>query len=237
MSVRSPRLPSATKKPRKTKPVIDKWASASVGRKFIERKVKGHVLLPEPVVEAFGKGVDQAHAVWLPTTLMFKLFDALAQLSDITSVDLREPTYPQEDEVLSMLDELGMKSLRFVRQCERLIAEVRALEAKRQEMKAFFDENAELLKLRRQLVSEQQMVAAYVTRIEKKLQLGKKLTPMDLETIVQLSAIHEGHDLDKSKETLQQMAGRWRTIRKKVRKTLVPKLEAAARSRAAKKRP
>ncbi|HZZ86683.1 MAG TPA: hypothetical protein VFE30_19310 [Anaeromyxobacteraceae bacterium] len=206
----------------------DRWADSHEGLKFIRRTKKGQRVRSEEFIQAVGTAVEQGFAVAGAAAVMFKILDAVALLNEVADLTMDRPLHPQQDEVLASLDELGAKSFSLVEKAAALRREAKALAVDVNEMNAFLKANRVLLNNRRQLASEQQVISVYVNRIEKKLGIEKaRVEPKELETLVQLSAIHQGHDLADAPASLQEMAERWRTMSKKVRRALVSNLEKA----------
>ncbi len=217
----------------------DWWAGSEQGLAYIRRIKKGQRVRSERFIEVVGKAVEQAFDVVKPASAMFKLREAVALLNEIEETALPKTRFPQDDEVLALLDELGNRSRVFVQKCAALRAEARALAGDLMEIDTFLKANRVLLNSRRQLGSEQQVIAIYINRVEKMLGIEQaRVEPKELETMVQLTAIHQGLDLADAPASLQEMAERWRTMNKKVRRGLALKLEKAlARSKQQKPTP
>lgn len=225
MSVLEPRLPTgpATLKPKKA----DRWLSPEEGISFIRRTQKGQRVRSEEFIALVGKAVEQANETHGALAAMFKLRDVLKAIREVPKNDLGLPRHPQPDFVLDKLDDLGERSRAFVEKCAALRAEAERLGPDLERIEEFFQQNPVLLPNRRQLVSKQQLIALYVVRMERRHKLKPQVQPMELETMVQLTAIREGEDLANATGSLQTMSVRWRSILKKVRKGLAADLETA----------
>lgn len=227
MQILEPRPPGA---PPAAKPKqVKKWLTTAEGLDYMRRKEKGKRVRSEEVIAFIGKAIEQAFETMRPVNAMFKLRDALKILGEIEDVEFRAANYPEKDDVLGLLDDLGHKSLAFVRKCSALRQAAVDLQPDLNALDAFLRSNPVLLENRRQLVSEPQMIEIYIARTEKKNDLKRKIEPMEIETMVQLSAVHEGKDLNNAPASLQEMSERWRSNRKKVRKRLLADLEFAAK--------
>lgn len=227
MSILEPRPPGAP--PAATPKQAKKWLTTAEGLDYMRRKEKGKRVRSEKVIAFTGKAIEQAFETMRPVNAMFKLRDALKILREIEDTNFRAATYPQKDDVLSLIDDLGSNSLAFVKKCSAFRQAALDLQPDLEALDAFLRSNPVLLENRRQLVSEQQMIEIYIARAEKKNKLKRKIEPMEIETMVQLTAVHEGKDLANAPASLQDMSERWRSNRKKVRRRLLVDLEFAAK--------